>query len=348
MDATTPPRRDDEPIHGQPAVPPPLIEPVQPSRAGGSTAVGATPSTGSTGLTGASDAPVGSSTPPPAPSGSGTEDPTAPDTAVEATLSTEPAGSSPEEPVVPTARPDVAPVAEPAPAVQPAERASESRPEVGYQPSPGSQPAPAYQTAPAPDFSAHGAPAREVVYVAAPVPPKKKGNRGVGVLLAALSTVLFFIVYVAVVVLINVSQGRPAGLVFLEDIRFYVPVLLFAIGFILLAVIVNRAGWWSFVLGSFFVGAFVYLGTVGLLLLSAATTLTPEDAVQASRSLLISPIVVAAGLVAREVALWVGAAISARGRRVKERNAQARAEFDRQQAEHRAEIERTGAVVRPA
>jgi hypothetical protein len=269
-----------------------------------------------------------------------------PDTAVEATLSTEPAGSDPAEPVVPTRRPDEVRVpAEPAPdaaastARATPDPASDTAAEAGPPVPPPARPE---QPAAPP-----AAPGHDVVYVAAPTAPRKKGNRGIGALLAALSTILFFLVYVGVVVLINAVQGRGAGMQFLSILEFYIPVILFAIGFVLLAVIVNRAGWWSFVLGSFFVGAFVYLGYVTLLLLSEASTLTPDAALVSFRSLLISPITVAAGLVAREVALWVGAAISARGRRIKAKNAEARAQFDREQAEHQAEIERTGAVVRP-
>jgi hypothetical protein len=353
MDATTPPRGDDEPTGAQPAVPPPLAEPARGPRAGGSTAVGAAAASG-----------PDPAQPSAAPArDDAAEDPTVPDTAVEATLTREPAGSSPNEPVVPTSSPDKVQVAAPEaaapetsalseqPAHQLAASAAPSGAATAAQAAPPSEPAqaaPPSEPAEAAPSSPPAAPAHDVVFVAAPTPPKKKGNRGIGVLLAALSTILFLVIYVAVVVLINTLQGRGGSLEFLANIRFYLPVLLFAIGFILLAVLANRAGWWSFVLGSFFVGAFVYFGTVGLLLLSEATNLTPQTAVTAFRGLLISPIVIAAGLVAREVSLWVGAAISARGRRVKARNAEARAEFDREQAEHRAEMERTGAVVRPA
>ena len=388
MDATTPPRGDDEPTRAEPAAPPPLVEPARP-RGAGSSAVGPAAATSGLGREQGSPptAPTGSERGPDRVPDDGLEDPTAPDTAVEATLTTEPAGARPEEPVLPTSQPDevqVAPAtrstpaaadaAVPAPPATPADAPAapvqQAPASVAAAPQASASDTPAQNgppptPIPAPDAAAHAAPdvapprdpahtaslsapGHEVVYVAAPTPPKKKGNRGIGVLLAALSTVLFFALYVGVVLLINMVQGRGSSPAFLQNLSFYIPVLLFAIGFIVLALIVNRAGWWTFVLGSFFVGAFVYLGTVGLLLLSEATRLTPDAAVAASRQLLISPLVIAAGLVAREVALWVGAGISARGRRVKARNAEARARFDREQAEHRAEIERAGVAVRPA
>jgi hypothetical protein len=284
-----------------------LIEPVQPTRSGGSTAVGATPSTASAGTpdvatptTGTDEAPSA-----PTPTDAGPEDPTVPDTAVEATLATEPTGSRP-----------------------------------------AAQPAPTYQQTP--DSSQPGAPAREVVYLAAPVRPKKKGNRAIGALMALLSAVVFLILYALFAVLIRSVTLGDSSIGFLNDISFYVPVLLFVIGFIILALILNRAGWWSFVFGSLFVGVFVYLGTIALLLLMRAGQLTPADAILQFRQFLTNPLVIAAGLVAREVALWVGAAISARGRRVTARNAEARDNFDREQAERRAEFERNGAAVTPA
>jgi hypothetical protein len=357
MDATTPSRGDDQTTPAEPQDSQPHAKPPQPPNSGGSSAVDAAAAPERT--SSPTGAPVTSSPSdgiPPA-RDDGPEDPTAPDTAVEARLTSEPAGSRPDEPVRPTGHPADAQAAAPHTADHPAEETAPAQPaepsvvhEQPHQAAPAAQAGQTHQPVPAPQAPQPvppAAPGQEVVYVAAPAPPKKKGNRGIGVLLAALSTLLFLAVYVGVVVLINSIQGRGTGVEFLGRLEFYIPALLFAIGFVLLAAIVNRAGWWSFVLGSFFVGAFVYLGTVGVLLLSQASSLTPDAAVLAFRSLLISPIVVAAGLVAREVALWVGAAISARGRRVKARNAEARARFDREQAEHRAEIERAGAAVRP-
>ena len=53
---------------------------------------------------------------------------------------------------------------------------------------------------------------------------------------------------------------------------------------------------------------------------------------------------IAAALVAREVSIWIGLAIAARGRRVKARNVETRTAWDREQEEKKAEYERTGAA----
>ncbi|MFC0680724.1 hypothetical protein ACFFGH_23070 [Lysobacter korlensis] len=340
MDATTPPRGDDEPTRADPAGPPPLVEPTE---EGGAAAAGATR--------------AGDAAPVDGPDrrlDRGPEDPTAPDTAVEATLDREPAGSSADEPVVPTANADEVVTTSAAVADEPADDAEEH--EASADEHPGGQPEPVPASAHLgsgraasgmPDAAAeHAAPQREIVYVAAPQPPKRKGNRGMGALIALLAAVIFLVVYVLFILLLQPVFGTGLDTDFLRNPRFYIPVLLFAIAFILLALIVNRAGWWSFVLGSLFVGMITYFGTIGALLLLRATALTPETAVLAFRQLLVSPTAIAAGLVAREVALWAGAVISARGRRVTARNAEARAEFERDEAERKAEIERNGAVIR--
>ena len=48
---------------------------------------------------------------------------------------------------------------------------------------------------------------------------------------------------------------------------------------------------------------------------------------------------IAAALVAREVSIWIGLAIAARGRRVRVRNDETRTAWDREQEEKRAEYE---------
>jgi hypothetical protein len=53
---------------------------------------------------------------------------------------------------------------------------------------------------------------------------------------------------------------------------------------------------------------------------------------------------IAAALVAREVSIWIGLAIAARGRRVRARNDETRTAWDREQEEKRAEYEGTGAA----
>jgi hypothetical protein len=184
-------------------------------------------------------------------------------------------------------------------------------------------------------------PDHRVVYVDAPVPPRKKGNRGVGALIAIAAAVVFAAIYALIIVIVDGANNVALSPTFLAAPAFWVPVLFFAVGFVILVLIVNRANWWVHVIGSLFVALFVYFGSVGtLVLINGIVSMTPESAGSFIRAVFISPGAIAAALLAREVALWAGFGIAARGRRVKARNVIAREEFDRELATTRAERER--------
>lgn len=199
-------------------------------------------------------------------------------------------------------------------------------------------PSPAYvETAP---LAATSAASMQTIYVPAPIAPRKKGNRGIGVLIALASTIIFAGLY-AVVLAIILSFGNGVfRFDFFASIDFYIPVIFFFAGFVILVLIVNRAAWWSYVLGSIFVGLFVYFGTIGTgLIIGNVFGETPSGAARLFAQALANPFVIAAALLAREVSMWMGAAISARGRRVKARNAEANAAFERESADRHAEYE---------
>ena len=193
--------------------------------------------------------------------------------------------------------------------------------------------------------------ARQVVYVHAPTPPKVRSNRSFGALLALVGGAAFALIYLGVValyVLVTPSgtdfDGRIGA--FLNSASFWVPILYFTLLFVGLALILNRAGWAAFVVGSLVVALLVYLLTIGTLLLTQnVVTMTPSEANAILLQLAGSAGVIIAALVAREVALWFGLAISTRGRKLAVRNAEARAAYDSEQAEKRAEYERAGATV---
>lgn len=183
------------------------------------------------------------------------------------------------------------------------------------------------------------APQQRVVYVTEPAAPRRAGNRGFGAALAVASA-LVYAVLLAVVFAIMSLQFGGTDLFFLSQPIFYVPVLLYVIGAVLLVLIVNRAGWAAHVLGSLAVGALVYLGTIGLILLGQGVILmTPDEAALAFRAGLGNPLVIASALLAREASLWTGALVARRGRGLKIRNAEAHAAWEREVAERRAEAE---------
>lgn len=191
---------------------------------------------------------------------------------------------------------------------------------------------------------------REVVYVQAPVPPRLRGNRGVGSLLAALGAAVFAVLFAGACIVAFALKGDDSPMntfaLFIQSAVFWVPVLVFLVAFVLLVLVVNRAGWAAHVFGSLLVALAVYFGSIGILLLianiSAAAT---GDAPGTFASLALNPFVVIAALVAREVSIWIGLAIAARGRRVKARNVELVDDWEREHAETKAQYERAGTTA---
>ncbi|MDO9395990.1 MAG: hypothetical protein Q7T71_05560 [Herbiconiux sp.] len=208
-------------------------------------------------------------------------------------------------------------------------------------------PAAAFAPAPAPvaqqypGYQPEPTAAQPLSPIQAPVPPRPKGNRGAGTLIALLGTVLFGVVYAAVsFVIIAASLGADtltAFTTFLASAAFVVPVVVFALALILIVLIVNRAGWWAYVLGGFLVAVLVYFaGIAGALVHVQAWNWQPQEQYEFVRSLVMDPLVLAGAIVAREASVWTGAWIAARGRKVRARNDAALEEFKKQRAENEA------------
>lgn len=145
------------------------------------------------------------------------------------------------------------------------------------------------------------APAQQVVYVEAPKPFVAKGNRGFGILIAILSAVIFTALNAVAEIVFELVNGQPIDVSFLTTTGFYAPTVMFAVGFILLVLIVNRAGWAAHVLGSIFVGLVVFFGGTGLLLLLNISSIPSNEVSEAFTRTLFSPELIIAGLLAREV-----------------------------------------------
>jgi hypothetical protein len=189
---------------------------------------------------------------------------------------------------------------------------------------------------------------QQVVYVQTPRPPKVRGNRVVGTLLAILGAIIFAGLYGVVSALIIYLQSRdlfgPTFGAFLGSAFFWVPGLVFLVGLVLLTLLLNRAGWWAHVLGSLVLAVAVYFGMIGVLLLIGNVFRGSPEPISFA-TLAINPWVIAAAIVAREVSIWIGLAIAGRGRRVKVRNVEARSAWDREQQEKKAEYERTATAA---
>lgn len=178
------------------------------------------------------------------------------------------------------------------------------------------------------------------IFVQAPTPPANKGNRGIGILIGLLATLAFALLYAGGTYLISLSQNASietaseSFALFISKPVFYIPVIFFFGAFALLVAIVNRGGWWAYVLGGFAVAVIVYFSFVGGSLLTVnAWEMTPSQAAQFIAAQWLNPVAIIAAIAAREVPIWFGAWIAARGRKVTARNIEARREYDRVLAE---------------
>ncbi|TFD66908.1 hypothetical protein [Cryobacterium ruanii] len=187
---------------------------------------------------------------------------------------------------------------------------------------------------------AYTPPAQSPIYVQAPTKPKDRSNRGGGILIALLATVIFAVLYaIAAFVIIGVTSATIADTAsgFTEFAAlpvFYLPVFFFFLAYSALIALVNRGGWWAYVLFGFLVAAVVYFSYIGaamlgLVLDGRSAGLSPAELGSIVSTLWLNPGAIAAGLIAREVPIWAGAWIARRGRRVTARNLEARTEYER-------------------
>lgn len=172
--------------------------------------------------------------------------------------------------------------------------------------------------------------APQVVYVEKALPPKKQNNRGFGVLITFVATILFAVVFALAILIIFRIITNQASLTFLANPGYWVPVIFFFVGLVLVVLIVNRGGWWAYIIGSLFVGLFAYVGSAAVVTLYSIYANSADTTIFDS---LASPFAIAGAVLAREVSLWAGVLIGRRGRTIKARNVEAREAFDREQAE---------------
>jgi len=181
-------------------------------------------------------------------------------------------------------------------------------------------------------------PGVQTIYVQAPTPPRMRGNRGLGVLVALVGTVLFGLLYAGVSYLLFLSQrdaGEAADALtqFLMSFAFWAPVVMFFVGFALLAVIVNRGAWWYYAVFGLLVAVLVYLAYLGGALATVQAWTRPVEEVQGFiGDRWFDPLAIVAFIIAREIPVWLGGWIASRGRAVGERNRLAREAYDRELA----------------
>ncbi len=184
------------------------------------------------------------------------------------------------------------------------------------------------------DRSRSEEPAQRPVYVQAPTPPKMKGNRGFGVLIGVLATIVFGALYFVALLLTPLLSGTAvdyaaASVTILTSAAFFIPVIVFFLAWVLLIVILTRAPWWGYVIGGFVVAIITYIGFLGGALIQNAFEVAPSQVPSFLLGQALAPGAVLAFVIAREVPIWFGVWVGKRGRAVRARNVEAREEYER-------------------
>ncbi|NQX11910.1 hypothetical protein HQQ80_09770 [Microbacteriaceae bacterium VKM Ac-2855] len=153
--------------------------------------------------------------------------------------------------------------------------------------------------------------------------PRRRGNRSAGLLIALLATAVYFVIDLAAVAALRMLQtGDPfadAALALATAPAVLAPTLGFAIALAVIVLLVDRAGWWAYVLGGFLVAVVCAASAiVGLWIENFGLVVPTADALRAFLGdTVLIPFALAAAVVAREVTVWAGAWIGARGRRLR-------------------------------
>ncbi|MGO1538383.1 MAG: hypothetical protein ACTHZ9_10085 [Leucobacter sp.] len=183
------------------------------------------------------------------------------------------------------------------------------------------------------------------LYMQTPMPPELRGNRGAGVLIALLATVVFAAVYAGVIALRLAPVYPPStfltdGLLpYLVSWGFIGATVAFFIGLMLVVLIVGRAGWWAYVLGGFPIGLLVWAGAIVGYAFSDGVLGGPTTSwaiLDLVRDFALTLPTLGAAVVAREVSIWFGAWIGARGRKMTAKNAELLDEYETALAEVRS------------
>ncbi|WP_144874323.1 ABC transporter [Microbacterium sp. 1.5R] len=178
---------------------------------------------------------------------------------------------------------------------------------------------------------------QQPIFVQAPEAPRERGNRGTAGAIGLLATLAFAILYLGT----TLGLGAWAGDVTAENIAesalaplttwgFWVPVVVFFLGFWLLGAFINRGRWGLWVVFGIIVGLFAYGGhLLGQLFEERFWLLTASEGSALIGEQLFAPLAIAAFVFGRELTIWFGAWVARSGARKTELNAEAQREYER-------------------
>ena len=180
------------------------------------------------------------------------------------------------------------------------------------------------------------------LYMQQPDPPTVKSNRVAGLFISLLATLGFGVVYAGLIAAwlapkFPMSTFLQEGLYpYLVSLGFVIPVVAFFISMLILVLIFNRAGWWVYVIFGLVVAAIVWVSAgVGYSMSPqlAAETAGAEHNIRRYLEFALTIPALLAALAGREVSVWFGAWIGARGRKCAAKNRAAQEEYEQKLAD---------------
>jgi hypothetical protein len=179
--------------------------------------------------------------------------------------------------------------------------------------------------------------APQPIFVQAPESPRPRGNRGAAGAIGLLAALSFGVLYLALWLGIGLIDGSvtvetlgTSALAALATWSLWVTVVVFFIAFWLLGAIINRGRWGAWVIFGLLVGVAAYLGhLLGALMQAPFWMLTAREGAALVESQLLTPLAIGAFIIGRELTIWFGAWVAARGARVTELNVEAQREYER-------------------
>jgi hypothetical protein len=162
------------------------------------------------------------------------------------------------------------------------------------------------------------------IFVQAPEPPRPRGNRAAAGAIGLLAALCFAVLYLATALVVNLVTGAVTAsdtvswlVGALATWALWVPVAVFFLAFWLLGAIINRGRWGLWVVFGLLVGLAAYGGHIlGQLFQAPFWAVTATQGREVVESQLWVPLAFAAFIFGRELTIWFGAWVSARGRRV--------------------------------
>lgn len=175
------------------------------------------------------------------------------------------------------------------------------------------------------------------IFVQAPEAPRPRGNRGAAGAIGLLAALAFAVLYLAATLGLQlltdglqIAEIGSAALSALTTWGLWVPTVAFFFGFWFLGALINRGRWGHWVVWGLVVGVVAWVGhLLGVLIAAPFWMITGSESVDLLLNNVLAPLAIVAFVLGRELTIWFGAWVAARGRRVTELNAEAQREYER-------------------